>query len=243
VTVRVEISVESVGGVVVAARGGVDRVELCAALGDGGLTPSAGLIEEAVARAGRTGVHVLVRPRPGDFRYTATEIAVMRRDIVVARDLGAAGVVFGVLNAGGGVDDACADLLAAAGDLETTFHRAIDVSANSERALDRLIELGFTRVLTSGRARSVLDGADLIRELNTRAAGRVQVMACGGVRAANAAEVLARTGVRDLHAAVRTPVRGAADELFTGVGVPEGFDRFDTDIGGIAELRAAARVG
>ncbi|OLF17441.1 copper homeostasis protein CutC [Actinophytocola xanthii] len=239
-TVRVEIGVESVGGVAVAARGGVERIELCAALGDGGLTPSAGLIEQAVASAGRTEVHVLVRPRPGDFRYTANEVAVMRRDIALARELGAAGVVFGVLNAGGGVDDACADLLETAGDLETTFHRAIDVSANSVRALDRVVELGFTRVLTSGRARFALDGADLIRELNDRAAGRVQVMACGGVRAGNAGEVLARTGVRDLHAAVRIPVRGAADPLFTAMGVPEGFDRFDTDIGGIAALRAVA---
>lgn len=191
--------------------------------------------------AGRTGVHVLVRPRPGDFVYSPAEIAVMLRDIEVARENGAAGVVVGALDAAGEVSGGCAELVAAARGLEVTFHRAVDVAADSRRVLERVVELGVDRVLTSGRARSVLDGVAVIRELVGIAGGRVDVMACGGVRAGNAARTLAETGVRDLHAAVRVPVRGAAG-LFAGTGVPAGFDRFEADPVGVAELCAVAKA-
>ncbi|HEY0452028.1 copper homeostasis protein CutC [Actinophytocola sp.] len=203
---RVEISVESVAGVRVAVAAGADRAELCAGSAVGGLTPSRGLVEAAVAAAGGIEVHVLVRPRPGDFRYTADELGVIERDIGVARECGVAGVVVGALDGDG---ELAVPFLGAAQGMQTTLHRAIDVCADSRRTLDRAIEAGFTRVLTSGRERSVLDGAPLIRELVERAAGRIQVMACGGVRADNARRVLAATGVEDLHAAPRRPVRGA----------------------------------
>lgn len=204
--VRVEISVESVAGVRVAVAAGADRAELCGGSAVGGLTPSRGLVEAAVAAAGGIEVHVLVRPRPGDFRYTADELGVIERDIGVARECGVAGVVVGALDGDG---ELAVPFLGAAQGMQTTLHRAIDVCADSRRTLDRAIEAGFTRVLTSGRERSVLDGAPLIRELVERAAGRIQVMACGGVRADNARRVLAATGVEDLHAAPRRPVRGA----------------------------------
>jgi copper homeostasis protein len=232
---RVEISVESVAGTSVAAKAGAARVELCAGLSDGGLTPSVALIEAAAELAE---VHVLIRPRPGDFQYTRDELDLIVRDIAVARRHGAAGVVVGALTSDGTVDAACAAFVEAACDLQTTFHRAIDVSADSRRALDRLAELGFTRVLTSGRRRSVLDGAPLIKELATQTA--VTVMACGGVRAANAAEVVAATGVRDLHAGPRRPVGAAqpGDVSYAGVGVPPGYDRFETDPDEVAGLCA-----
>jgi copper homeostasis protein len=223
---RIEISVESPQGVRAAAAAGAARVELCAGLSDGGLTPSVGLIEAA---AELIEVHVLVRPRPGDFVYDRDELDVVVRDIETARKHGATGVVVGALTTEGEIHDACAAFVEAAGDLRTTFHRAIDVSADSRRALDRLAELGFTRVLTSGRRRSALDGAPLIRELAGRTA--VDVMACGGVRAANAAEVAEATGVRDLHAGPRRPVGTAltGDVSYAGVGVPRGRDHFETD--------------
>jgi copper homeostasis protein len=233
--VRVEISVESLGGVRVAAGAGAARVELCAGLSDGGLTPSAALIEAAAELAE---VHVLVRPRPGGFHYGRDELDLMVRDIVVARRHGAAGVVVGALTAEGAVDDFCAAFVDAAEGLPVTFHRAIDVSADSRRALDRLAELGFTRVLTSGRRRSVLDGAALVKDLVGRT--EVEVMACGGVRAANAARVVAATGVRDLHAAPRRPVGAApgGEVSYAGVGVPAGLDHFETDPDEVAALCA-----
>ncbi|MET0237958.1 MAG: copper homeostasis protein CutC [Kibdelosporangium sp.] len=235
-----EISVETMAGVRIAERAGADRIELCAGLADGGLTPSAALIEQAVAATSTTEVHVLIRPRPGDFQYSADEVAVIGKDIAVARRLGADGVVVGALDSSGGLDVGFID---AAEGIQTTLHRAIDVSADSLRALDQAAELGFTRVLTSGRRRSVLDGAPLIRQMVQRAEGRIQVMACGGVRASNALQVVKATGVHDLHAAVRTPVGDVVPGgvSFAGIGVPDGFDRFETDPDGVAALCSVIR--
>lgn len=227
---RVEISVESVAGVRVARDAGADRVELCAGLDVGGLTPGAGLVEAAVAESGSTEVHVLVRPRPGGFRYSRDEVDVMLRDVAVVRRLGAAGVVIGALDDLGEVDPVCAAFLDTAGGMATTFHRAIDVCADSRRTFDRVAELGFTRVLTSGRRRSVLDGAPLIRALVER--GGAEVMACGGVRAENAARVVAATGVRDLHGAVRS-LRAA-----TPTGDVDFGGHHETDAAGVAALCA-----
>lgn len=230
---RVEISVESVAGARVAAAAGAARVELCAGLSDGGLTPSVALIEAA---AELVEVHVLVRPRPGDFHYSRDELDIITRDIAVARRHGAAGVVVGALAADGTVDDACAAFIDAAEGLATTFHRAIDVSADSRHALDRLATWGFTRVLTSGRRRSALDGAQLIKELATQSS--VDVMACGGVRAANVTQVVAATGVRDVHAAPRRPAGATqpGEVSYAGVGVPPGHDHFVTDPDEVAAL-------
>ncbi|MGB3437512.1 MAG: copper homeostasis protein CutC [Actinophytocola sp.] len=234
---RVEISVESVAGARVAAAAGAARAELCAGLSDGGLTPSVALIEAASALIE---VHVLVRPRPGGFHYTRDELDLIVRDIAVAREHGATGVVVGALTDDGRVDDACAAFVAAAEGMQTTFHRAIDVSADSRQAVDRLADLGFTRVLTSGRRRAALDGAPLIKDLVARADGGLAVMACGGVRAANAARVIATTGVGDLHAAPRRPVgRTSGGEVsYAGVAVPPGHDHFETDQDEVAALCA-----
>jgi copper homeostasis protein len=236
IMVRVEISVESVAGARAAAAGGADRVEMCAGLSDGGLTPSAASIELAAAVAE---VHVLIRPRPGDFVYSADDVAVMLRDIAVARSAGAAGVVLGALDGAGEL--AVAPLAEAAEGLQLTLHRAIDVCADSRRALDEAVSLGFHRVLTSGRRSSALDGAPLIKELAERADGRLDVMACGGVRPANVARVVELTGVRDVHAGLRRPVPGAraGDVSYAGVGVPDGFDHFETDAEAVALLCAA----
>ncbi|MFC9439849.1 copper homeostasis protein CutC [Nocardia sp. NPDC057030] len=225
---RVEICVESVGGVRVAEEVGADRIELCAGLSDGGLTPSVALIERAVALTVKTQVHVLIRPRAGDFRYSAEEISVMVRDIQAARAAGADGVVVGALDSAGALDPINAAFLEAAQGLEVTLHRAIDVSASSPRTLDQAVAFGFARVLTSGRQRSALAGATVIKDLVRQAAGSIEVMAGGGIRPSNVGELIDATGVSAVHAALRMPVPGAAD-LFAGVGVPQGFDRFDTD--------------
>ncbi|GAB4589697.1 copper homeostasis protein CutC [Nocardia sp. IFM 10818] len=245
-TVRVEIGVESVAGVRIAEAAGATRVELCTGLSAGGLTPGAALVEAAVAAAARTEIHVLVRPRPGDFRYNDDEVALMRADVARMRELGAHGVVVGVLGEDGNVDaGANTELLAAAEDMEVTFHRAFDVCADPYGGFDRLLELGFTRLLTSGRQVSVLDGASLIARLVALADDRIDVMACGGLRADNARRVIELTNVRDLHAAVRIPVPGLAlgdtEVDFAEFGVPRGFDHFETDAAGVAALCDAVR--
>jgi copper homeostasis protein len=241
---RVEISVESIMGVRIADRAGADRVELCSALAEGGLTPSHALVELAAIRSENAEVHPLIRPRPGDFRYSKDEVSVMVRDIVAADGLGAAGVVVGALGPDGLLDlDACAEFIDAAEDKPVTLHRAIDVSASPRRVLEQAMTLGFKRVLTSGGQRSALDGAPMIRALAEQAAGEIEIMACGGVRAVNALAVIEATGVTDVHAAVRAPVRGAAGDAvsYTGVGVPEGFDHFETDADGVAALMSVIR--
>ncbi|TCO57979.1 copper homeostasis protein [Actinocrispum wychmicini] len=235
---------ESVDGVRIAARHGADRVELCGALSDGGLTPSFALQELAAIRAGTTEVHALIRPRPGDFRYSKDEISVMVRDIRGADRAGVTGMVVGALGSDGLLDmAACEEFIDAAEDKPVTLHRAIDVCASPQRVLDQAIELGFKRVLTSGGQRSALAGAPVIKALVEQAAGRIEIMACGGVRASNALQVIEATGVSDIHAGVRAPVRGDADGAvsFAGVGVPEGFDRFETDADGVAALCSVIR--
>jgi copper homeostasis protein len=242
--VRVEISVESINGVRIAEQHGADRVELCAGLSDGGLTPSWALMELAAVRTKNTEVHALIRPRPGDFRYTPDEISVMIRDIRAADRSTAAGMVIGALGPDGLLDmDACAAFIDAAEYKPVTLHRAIDVSASPQRVLDQAIELGFKRVLTSGGQRSALAGAPLIKSLVAQADGRIEIMACGGVRASNALQVVLATGVSDVHAAPRAPVPGAVggEVSYAGVGVPEGFDHFETDAEGVAALCSVMR--
>ena len=147
----VEICVDSAGGAFAAERGGADRVELCDNLMEGGTTPSAGCIK--VARRGlKIALQVIVRPRGGDFLYTADEFDVMREDIRVAKELGADGVVVGCLTAEGEVDRVrTEELIALARPLNVTFHRAFDMCRDARRALEDLISLGVDRVLTSGQ--------------------------------------------------------------------------------------------
>ncbi len=180
-----EICIDSVEGAVAAEEAGADRVELCSALFDGGLTPSLGTIETALRAVSRIRVHVIVRPRAGDFIYSPFEIEAMERDVRAAVAAGAHGIVIGALTAEGDVDvPTTRRLIAAAGDASTTFHRAFDMTRDPHAALEQLIELGVHRVLTSGQEVSVLEGAPLIADLVRRAAGRIVIMpAVGSPRA------------------------------------------------------------
>jgi copper homeostasis protein len=227
----VEISVDTLAGAVAVDALGADRIELCAAALDGGLTPSHGLVEAVVRRCTRAAVHVLVRPRGGDFNYTRYEIESMIADVAHAVELGAAGVVSGVLDADGRVHEATAELVAAAGDREFTFHRAIDVCADPLAALDVLGGFGVCRVLTSGGAPTAVQGAELIARLVRRAPG-IAVMAGGGVRPDNVRALVRATGIRDIHAAPHRPVRGVRSATavdFTSGRPPAGFDRYELD--------------
>lgn len=202
----VEICAADIDSVAAAAEGGAGRVELCSALGEGGLTPSAGLIEKAVAD-GRVQVNVLIRPRGGDFLYTPREVEIMEADIRLCRTLGAHGVVIGALNADGGIDTSvCRRLIDAAGNLSVTFHRAFDVCRDTDRALEDIIDLGCRRILTSGHAPSALEGAAEIRRLKALAGGRVYLMAGGGVTPANAARIAELSDADELHGSARVAV-------------------------------------
>jgi copper homeostasis protein len=202
--VVVEVCVESVGGVRAARAAGAERVELCCALGEGGLTPSSGCLATAVA-VGGIEVIALARPRGGDFLYAEDEFSVLERDVEHARALGAAGVALGCLTAEGGIDEErCANLIQRARPLTVTFHRAFDFVRAPEHALETLVHLGFARVLTSGQEASALEGRECIARLVRAARGRIEVVAAGGVRAENAAEIVRATGVGALHFAAAT---------------------------------------
>lgn len=198
-----EIAANSVASALAAQEGGAGRVELCTALELGGLTPSHAQI--ALTRdCLRIPLYVLIRPRAGDFLYGELECETMQRDIETCAALGCDGVVLGVLDADGDVDVArCRALVAAAGTLGVTFHRAFDLSRDSTRALEDIVALGCERVLTSGAQASAVDGAALIRDLVTQSNGRLVVMPGAGVTARNIAELAAATGAHEFHASAK----------------------------------------
>ncbi|KRD43322.1 copper homeostasis protein CutC [Cellulomonas sp. Root930] len=196
-----EIAVQDVAGAVASAALGADRLELCAALAaTGGITPSIGLLDAILAAVpSSVGVHVLVRPRAGSFVYSPEELAVQVGDVRAAVRAGAAGVVVGALRPDGSVDrDAVARLVQAADGREVTFHRAFDTLTEPAPAVDQLVSLGVVRVLTSGGAARSVDGLARLTDTVTHAAGRLQVMAGGGVRPDDIAALLG-TGIDAVH--------------------------------------------
>lgn len=208
--VRFEVCVESAAGVLAAEAAGADRVELCSALSEGGLTPSVGLVE-AVRAASTIPVNVLIRPRGGDFVYDRHEIRAMCRDIEAVAGMGVPGVVVGALTEDGDVDVAvCRELLSAAAGLSVTFHRAFDAAHRPFDAMEAVIDLGADRLLTSGQESSALEGAALIARLVSAAADRLIVMPGAGITEQNVARVLGQTGASEVHFSARTAVASPA---------------------------------
>lgn len=207
-TPLIEGCVDCLPSAVAAARGGADRLELCANLSIGGTTPSRALLRQ-VKEACPIPVNVLIRPRFGDFLYDAWELDQMAEDIAACRDLGADGAVIGVLTPEGDLDvPAMKRLMEAAGDMEITLHRAFDMARDPLETLERAVELGCTTILTSGQAADALSGADILAELVRRAAGRIHIMAGSGVRKDNIRVIYEKTGVRAYHTTGR---RGPVD--------------------------------
>ena len=196
----IEICVDTLAGVGAATAAGADRIELCAALDVGGLTPSPGIIEGARALT-TLPIMVMIRPRPGDFVYSDEELRAMEVDIGIARDFGADGVVFGALASDGAIDQPTVErLMANAESLDVTYHRAFDVASDPCAALDVLMACGVPRVLTSGQGRSAPEGAPLIRQLIERSAGRTVVMPGCGIRSDNVRDLTEETGAIEVHA-------------------------------------------
>ena len=184
-----EICVESLESAIAAEQGGAQRVELCAALSEGGLTPSLGLIRAVRSRV-QIGVHVIIRPRAGDFLYSADEITIMREDLRLAADAGANGVVLGLLSADGDVNiQQTRELVELAKPLEVTFHRAFDMTRDLHQALEDVIQTGAVRVLTSGGEATATLGSGRIQQLLFAARGRIELMAGGGVKPENIAAI------------------------------------------------------
>ncbi len=197
--VRVEACVESAAAAREALAAGADRLELCANLAEGGTTPDPERIRATLAGAALP-LHVMIRGRPGDFHYSGDELEQMRRDIAAAGEVGAAGVVLGVLDADAGVDRrALALLLKAARPLAVTFHRAFDRTADPLAALEVLTDLGIERVLTAGQAAAAEQGIPMLRHLVERSGGRIGILAGGGIRAGNVQRIVSETGVREVH--------------------------------------------
>jgi copper homeostasis protein len=239
-----EICVESVAGAIAAQEGGADRVELCANLLEGGTTPSAGSILLA-RRNLRIGVQVMIRPRGGDFCYSATEFDIMKLDTVAAKSAGVNGVVIGILKADGTVDATrTRELVELARPLSVTFHRAFDMARDPFEALETLIEIGIDRILTSGQESSVLEGLDLISDLVRKAGDRIIIMPGGGINERNFSRIARQSGAKELHVAalveVEGPMRFRNGRCFMGGELrPPEFSVLTTDA---ARVRTCARA-
>jgi copper homeostasis protein len=219
--VQVEICVGDIASAIAAEFGGADRIELCDNMDVGGTTPGAGTVAESCRRLSIP-VHILIRPRAGDFIYSQPEIAVMRHDIEVAKSLGAAGVVLGVLTRDATIDrDQTAELIALARPLSVTFHKAFDQSPDPLEALDCLIALGVERVLTSGGRPTALEGTETLAKLVDRAGDEITVMAGGRLGTGNLETVIRRSCVSEVHlgsaasrtveSSMRTPPRDGSE--------------------------------
>jgi len=229
-----------------AAAGGADRFELCSALALGGLTPGLGTLERVAAEV-PVPIMCMVRPREGGMAYSAGETDQMMRDAELVVSAGAAGVVFGFLDEQGRVDVArcrafLARVRAIAPEAQAVFHRAFDVTADPDTALEQLVDLGVTRVLTSGRARTALEGAREIRRTIERARGRIEVLPGGGISAADVEEVVRATGADQVHVYVTREVHdlsAAANPLIRfGAHVPATeTEHRVVDADGVADLR------
>jgi copper homeostasis protein len=197
---KIEICANSVESAVKAQEGGAYRVELCAGIPEGGTTPSFGEIRMARQLLQHTKLHVIIRPRGGDFLYTQLEQEIMLHDIKVARQLGADGVVFGCLTAEGNVDiPAMKKLMNAVGDMSVTFHRAFDMCREPKEALEQIIELGCHRILTSGTEANAVKGIPTLKELVEQADGRIIIMPGCGVNPDNILQIAEETGAKEFH--------------------------------------------
>lgn len=202
----VEVCANGVESCIAAQEGGADRVELCAGIPEGGTTPSYGEIKVARQVLTTTRLHVIIRPRGGDFLYSDLELERMAADIAVCRELGVDGVVFGCLNADGSFDiEKNRYMMECSKGMSVTCHRAFDRAINPEQALEDVIALGFDRILTSGQRPKAIHGADLLARLNRQAAGRIILMAGSGVTEKNIRELHEVTGLNEFHFSAREP--------------------------------------
>src|ERR1700754_1423993 len=216
---QLEICAFNLASAIVAQGAGADRVELCASPAEGGVTPSPGVIRLA-RESLRIALYPIIRPREGDFLYSEEEFRIMLRDIDYCKQLGCNGVVIGLLQADGSVDQRrTARLVEAAYPLGVSFHRAFDRAANPFEALEDIIHMGCERVLTSGQRPTALEGATLIDQLVREADDRIVIMPGSGVRSSTIADLAERTGAAEFHTSAR--LRQASGMEFVPVAMKE----------------------
>lgn len=197
--ILIEVCVDSVQSAIAAQRGGADRVELCDNLMEGGTTPSFGAIEQARKNL-KIGLQVIIRPRGGDFLYSDLEFEIIKRDIEICKQIGANGVVIGILTADGEIDaKRTKQLIELAKPLSVTFHRAFDVTKDARKSLETLISLGADRILTSGQEPTASEGIDTIADLVQQAQNRITILACGSLNARNIKKFVEKSKVREVH--------------------------------------------
>jgi copper homeostasis protein len=203
--ISLEICVDTWDDALAAQEAGASRIELCAALSEGGITPYHSLMVKACSSL-KIPVHVMIRPRAGDFIYSASEFELMKDDISLAMQLGASGVVFGILNNDGTIDRKRVEILTAmARPMKVTFHRAFDMTADPFFSMEEIIAIGIDYILTSGQHQSAEDGLEVLRELVKRSMQRISIIAAGGISDANCL-LLHEAGIREFHFSSRKKV-------------------------------------
>lgn len=228
---NIEICTDSLEGAITAKKYGAKRIELCAALSVGGLTPSYGLIKQCVEKS-TVEVHVMIRHKEGGFNYTLVDFEIMKLDIIAAKNAGAHGVVFGVLDGDNKVSDINKELvsLSKSLDLEVTFHRAFDFVEDYKPAMEKIISLAFDRLLTSGLQPTALQGVAVIAKLQADYGSQIQIMAGCGINPNNALEI-ASSGIDNIHFTARKSVSGSTKLSMGDVMVVD-----EEKIGGIVGL-------
>lgn len=208
---NIEICTDCVEGAVIAEKYNAKRIELCSALSVGGLTPSFGLIKQCVKNS-LVEVHVIIRPKEGDFNYSTIDIEVMKTDLKMAKEAGASGVVFGILNKSNEVSELNLELLKIAKylGLEVTFHRAFDFVKDYKKAVEQLIEMKFDRLLTSGLQLTALEGLDVISYLQDNYGDKIQIMAGSGINQSNALKI-SLSGINNIHFTARKLVNSVSE--------------------------------
>lgn len=245
---KIEVCVEGIDGLLAAEAAGADRVELCASLVEGGITPSVGTVRAALSQA-RIPFHVIVRPRGGDFLYSDREFETMLGDVAALREQGVAGVVVGCLTPDGRIDEArMTALVAGAGPLSVTCHRAFDMTRDIGEAIEALVRCGVDRVLTSGQRDTAREGLPSLRATVEAAAGRIVVMVCGGLDETNIVAVLRDSGAPEVHFAALTTVPSGMAYRNPRVGmgaapVEREYELTITDEAAVRRIIAAARRG
>ncbi len=220
----IEVCAASVDSAIAAQQGGAKRIELCDNLYEGGTTPSFATIKSARINL-QIGLNVLIRPRGGDFCYSNLEFEIMKEDIRICKELGADGVVFGILLTDGKVDILRTKMLVELSrPMSVTFHRAFDMTPDPLKALEDIISIGIDRILTSGQKNKAIEGRELLKQLIEQADGRIIIMPGSGINEQNIVEIRSFTGAKEFHLTGRKPIQSKMiyrqDGIFMG-GLPE----------------------
>jgi len=225
-----EIAIESLQSAIIAEKAGAKRVELCAALSEGGITPSIGMIQQ-VCDNSILEVFVIIRPRGGDFLYTEAEFEIMCKDIIAAKAAGADGIVSGALLANGEIDiERTKKMVELSHPLPFTFHRAFDRCKDPFMAMEQMIELGVDRILSSGQVPSAEHGAKLLAELVKQAGDRIIIMPGAGINSNNISEIITTTGAKEFHLSGKRPIISKMEYIRTEMDNGKGWHVMEADL-------------